>query len=441
MVSKTQKKKFKPSKSSRYDDKIKRVKLKVRSEIDLFKWQRFNFHLNDYWIDPYLDNLTRIDYRFVSKKEFVDRYEAKNIPVVITHVTDEWKANKHWTNEYLLKNYGSHLFKVGDDDNNNNVYMKMKHFLYYSHNEGLKDDSPLYIFDSGFYKSRNNSSSKKKQRSLLDDYKVPRYFNEDLFKLTGARRPPYRWLVIGGARSGTGIHKDPLGTSAWNSLIRGHKRWCLFPPPTPKELYDPPMKPYDHEGVSWFDQVYPKFKVRDQHNSQTLGEKWGMIEVIQKPGETIFVPGGWAHVVMNLDFTVAVTQNFCSSTNAEWVYLQTRHTRPKLGQKLYREIQKLGKSDPSNYAELAGVMETTQFIPQLPPSSSDSSSGSSSTSSSSISSTSTDDGTEKPAVSAGKKPRKRKILVSSTDSETDLSDGTCMCKKCKIKRKYKKRKN
>lgn len=105
--------------------------------------------------------------------------------------------------QYLIENYGSHLFKVGDDDNNDNVYMKMKHFLYYSQNEGLKDDSPLYIFDSGFYKKRN-SSSKKNQGSLLDDYKVPKYFSEDLFKLTGARRPPYRWLVVGGARSGTG---------------------------------------------------------------------------------------------------------------------------------------------------------------------------------------------------------------------------------------------
>lgn len=103
----------------------------------------------------------------------------------------------------MLDNYGSHLFKVGDDDNNDNVYMKMKHFLYYSHHEGLKDDSPLYIFDSGFYKSARSSSKNKKQ-NLLDDYRVPKYFNEDLFKLTGARRPPYRWLVIGGARSGTG---------------------------------------------------------------------------------------------------------------------------------------------------------------------------------------------------------------------------------------------
>lgn len=226
------------------------------------------------------------------------------------------------------------------------------------------------------------------------------------------------------------IHKDPLGTSAWNSLIRGHKRWCLFPPATPKEIYDPPMKPYDHEGVSWFDQVYPKFKTREKDDIRTLGEKLGMVEVLQKPGETIFVPGGWAHVVMNLDLTAAVTQNFCSLTNAEWVYLQTRHTRLKLGQKLYREIQKLGSTEPNIYRSVAETLEMTKYIPQLPPnSSSDSSSGKSSTSSSSSSSS------DEKYV---KKSRKRKVVVSSTDSETDLSNGTCMCKKCKIKRKYKR---
>lgn len=214
--------------------------------------------------------------------------------------------------------------------------------MYYAQTDALRDDSPLYIFDSSFGSRRrpNSWSTRNKHKkggnnnntttstpmeidstyspsqplaTLLQDYRIPKYFRDDFFKLTGDRRPPYRWFVCGPARSGTGIHVDPLGTSAWNTLVVGHKRWALFPPGTDTSLIDPPTRKRlkettglpDREGASWFAHVFPKFldeETRDD-DGKLLGERLGMVEILQKPGETVYVPGGWHHVVMNLDFT------------------------------------------------------------------------------------------------------------------------------------------
>ena len=58
-----------------------------------------------------------------------------------------------------------------------------------------------------------------------------------------------------------------------------------------------------------------------------------MIEGIQYPGDTIFVPGNWWHAVLNLDNTIAVTENFCNYGNFDRVWLETRKGRKKLSVK------------------------------------------------------------------------------------------------------------
>jgi hypothetical protein len=60
----------------------------------------------------------------------------------------------------------------------------------------------------------------------------------------------------------------------------------------------------------WWLDIYPH-----------LPEQEKPLECTQLPGETIFVPSGWWHCVLNLETTVAVTQNFVNQSNFQHVCL------------------------------------------------------------------------------------------------------------------------
>ena len=40
---------------------------------------------------------------------------------------------------------------------------------------------------------------------------------------------------------------------------------------------------------------------------------------LQQEGDTIYIPAGWYHAVLNLNDTVCVTQNFCEHSNCRQV--------------------------------------------------------------------------------------------------------------------------
>ena len=269
------------------------------------------------------DMVPRVDAAETTPEQFIERFERPALPAVVAGLDRGWAAHERWTLDALLREYGDERFKVGEDDEGYAVYVKLKYYVRYLLLND--DDSPLYVFDSSF-------ADREGTRALRRDYALPAYFTDDLFKLVGERRrPPYRWWVLGPERSGSYIHIDPLGTSAWNALLTGHKCWALFPPATPKEVVAP-KHAGGREAISWWRHVYPTLvnAADPAHRPMT---------VIQRPGETVFVPGGWWHVVLNLDVAMAVTQNFCSPTNFDTVWLRTNKSRPKMALKWQEELR------------------------------------------------------------------------------------------------------
>lgn len=312
----------------------------------------------------------RLDAKHTSPKEFHDGYEAKQIPTVITNIPQgydvpgpppprhnssleekkdsdngeddcpsphRWKALERWQLDKLQDDpdLRERALKCGEDDDERSIKMKLKHFMRYLHNN--IDDSPLYIFDSSFDEDRV-------AKRLLEDYRVPSYFKEDLFHLVGERRrPPYRWFLVGPERSGTCVHIDPLATSAWNTLIVGKKRWVLFPPHLSKSTVKGKgliKKDEDDEAVHYFTTILPRIKNEAVRSGGTGRYKnFECYEFTQYEGETVFIPNGWWHAVLNLTHTVGVTQNFCSQRNFDQVWMKTRSGRKKMAYKWLLRLQ------------------------------------------------------------------------------------------------------
>lgn len=252
-------------------------------------WLCANLEMKGEWLER--DNIVRK--RGISVEEFVANFEEVNKPVLLEGCIDNWDALRNWDRDYLVKLCGDDVkFSVGP------VEMKLKDYFGYS--DQVREERPLYLFDPKFA---------EKVPKLGLEYEVPVYFREDLFGVLGNERPDYRWIIIGPAGSGSSFHVDPNSTSAWNAVIKGSKKWVLFPPDViPPGVHPSPDGAEVASPVSiieWFMNFY----------GATKNWKKKPIECICKAGEVIFVPSGWWHLVINLEESIAITQNYVSRRN------------------------------------------------------------------------------------------------------------------------------
>jgi Cupin-like domain len=334
-----------------------------------------------------MDNEARVNppLKHHGRRSYIPWFEKENVPVVILGCADDWTAIQSCTYANLLRRFDPPEEDLSDgiaDDGCQEVLwrfsdthgetMSLRTYDKYlrSVEGGLTDDSPLAIYDSQFGMEPLDPRS-----IILSEYNVPKCFDADLFELldmnddvhsgsliterqgceekkqaandvseeesdfpnehifeesslSDAARPPYRWILVGPARSGTGLHIDPVGTHAWVTLIEGCKRWVLFPSGTPADsIY---MQTPQIPSVLWFCDYY----------DEVMNRNPDAVEVIQYPGETVYVPAGWPHLVLNLDLSVAITHNYATEyPSMSRLYRAVFESEPLVARRFYRSLQ------------------------------------------------------------------------------------------------------
>ena len=240
-----------------------------------------------------------------SIETFREKFEEPNIPVVLSDVATQWPLFKTLDGDFEnVTRKSNEIFPGGVECcfRCESVLMTISQYVHYAISQ--KDERPLYLFDADYGEKMLAGPG----RGL---YVVPEYFGQDdYFSVLGKDRPNYRWLIVGPERGGSSFHVDPNYTSAWNACLTGRKRWILFPPSvTPPGVFPSNDMSNVATPVSlteWLLNYYDTAASTLCHVGY---------ETICEPGEIMFVPCGWWHFVINLEPSVAITQNYVSRCN------------------------------------------------------------------------------------------------------------------------------
>ncbi|GAA5865880.1 hypothetical protein JCM8547_005745 [Rhodosporidiobolus lusitaniae] len=123
---------------------------------------------------------------------------------------------------------------------------------------------------------------------------------------SGEREDDFRFVYAGGGKTWTGLHRDVYSSYSITTNLHGRKRWCLFPPSLTPSLR-PLLTAASHSGHSINPYTWP---------SSTLSS-WvsrGLLIFTQEQGETLFVPSGWFHSVVNISHpTFSLNHNWANA--------------------------------------------------------------------------------------------------------------------------------
>ncbi len=241
-----------------------------------------------------------------------------NEPCVLTGMSGGWAALGKWTWDFLAELADVTVNVTEDGDTF--VRTTVAEFV-----DMVKSGAAhkLYMKDATFHHCEMRAT-------MSGDYQTPSCFanwlnDPDLAgkhcRLNRPHYPAWSWIYCGPRGSMSPLHVDVFESSAWNVLLSGAKLWIFFPPSVSESSL---------RDSSTGDYVNPFALSMD---AQLMSRA---VIALQQPGEVVFTPSGWYHAVLNVQNSIALTENFINGTNFLFVL---RHLHKELEKERGKEME------------------------------------------------------------------------------------------------------
>lgn len=308
----------------RNDPNVKKAFVMPNIQINKVQlWDPTGFCCNEMEEPPIVEDVQALDTTIqrvpcsISKTEFQRKYESARQPVILLDCDKHWKAKATWHPKALHERF-----------QNDTIFRAFEFFdkaeLDLSSSERLRSWSSILEAKkegSKFYVSQQIDPNDE----LLNDFTTaPPQFPSPEDSLMNdvdhvrSMHYPYYFIYMGEKDASSPLHMDFSSSDAWNCLFHGAKWWVLIPPsiqkPTDFRCTDDCSRSI--KGDAWFATIAPNIQRFSFANNQRAHH------VLQKPGETLYIPNEWMHTTLNIGPTVALSSGFLSEYNLKSFWLQ-----------------------------------------------------------------------------------------------------------------------
>ena len=240
-----------------------------------------------------------------SYEHFETRYAAQNSPVLISPgATANWKSADEWVTsdgkpdvDRLVSLFGNHVVTVHSKTTGKPREMTVAEYAEYWKN---RSDELLYLKDWHVAHLAPEYEAYTVPGSLGEDW-LNEHWNASSSSSSSSTGGDHRFVYLGPAGTRTYLHADVLFSHSWSVNLAGRKKWTLVPDGQRHLVSTPSTKPLV-KSLSELDAT----------------EGLTPIELIQHPGELLFVPSGWYHEVENLDDCLSINHNWMNGHNCHW---------------------------------------------------------------------------------------------------------------------------